>query len=161
MPSSDHARTDANLAGTCQEIDAPLTQRRSGPVLFRLIGPNGEFGGLFSRAAHAGEAAKRAWPGVEQKDSEDGPGWDVETVPSGVLRNDDMSEWRPIDTAPRDGTRVLATGGGLDDTVEVISYNERVGAWNTENYTLDDRDDEAEGYSRPSHWMPLPAPPAA
>jgi hypothetical protein len=26
MPSSDHARTEANVVGTCQEIDTPLTQ---------------------------------------------------------------------------------------------------------------------------------------
>lgn len=69
-----------------------------------------------------------------------------------------MSEWKLIETAPRDGTRLLGTGGGLADTVEVISYNERVCAWNTENYTLDDRDDEIDGYNRPSHWMHLPAP---
>lgn len=66
--------------------------------------------------------------------------------------------WQPIAAAPRDGTRLLGTGGGLEDTVEMISYNERVAAWDTENYTLDDRDDEAEGYNRPSHWMPLPSP---
>jgi hypothetical protein len=67
------------------------------------------------------------------------------------------SAWQPIETAPRDGRRLLGTGGGLDDTVEVISYNGRVGAWDTENYTLDDRDDEAEGYNRPSHWQPMPS----
>jgi len=66
--------------------------------------------------------------------------------------------WRPIETAPRDGTRMLVTGGGLQDEVEAASYNPVVACWNTESYTLDDRDDEAEGYSRPSHWMPLPAP---
>lgn len=66
--------------------------------------------------------------------------------------------WQPIEAAPRDGTRLLGTGGGLENTVEMISYNERVAAWDTENYTLDDRDDEAEGYNRPSHWMPLPSP---
>lgn len=65
--------------------------------------------------------------------------------------------WRPIETAPRDGRRILTTGGGLEDTVEVASYNERVGCWDTENYTLDDRDDDAEGYNRPTRWMHLPA----
>lgn len=65
--------------------------------------------------------------------------------------------WQPIETAPRDGSRILATGGGLDDTIEVVSYNNQVGAWNTENYTLDDRADDAEGYNRPSHWQSLPA----
>jgi hypothetical protein len=70
-----------------------------------------------------------------------------------------MSEWQDISTAPRDGRRLLGTGGGLEDTVEVISYIDRVGAWRTENYTLDDLDNDPEGYNRPSHWMPLPEPP--
>jgi hypothetical protein len=70
-----------------------------------------------------------------------------------------MAEWQPIETAPRDGTRILATGGGLDANMEVVSYLVDTGAWETPNYVLDDRDNEAEGYSRPTHWMPLPAPP--
>lgn len=77
--------------------------------------------------------------------------WNDRAAPQGAA-------WQPIETAPRDGKRILATGGGLDDTIEVIAYNEKIGAWNTENYTLDDRDDEAEGYSRPSHWQPMPTP---
>lgn len=70
-----------------------------------------------------------------------------------------QTPWHPIETAPKDGSAVLATGGGLADVVDIVTYNERVGAWNATNYTLDDRDEEADGYSRPTHWMPLPAAP--
>lgn len=69
--------------------------------------------------------------------------------------------WQPIETAPKDGTRFLATGGGLANEIEVASWNDRVGAWNTESYTLEDWDNQTEGYSRPAHWMPLPKPPVA
>lgn len=64
--------------------------------------------------------------------------------------------WQPIETAPRDGTRILATGGGLGEAVEIVSYIERVGAWETPTDTLDDRDDEPQGYSRPTLWQSLP-----
>ena len=64
--------------------------------------------------------------------------------------------WQPIETAPRDGTRILAIGGGLSE-VEVVDYNAKVGCWNAETVTLDDRDDESDGYNRPTHWRPLPA----
>lgn len=70
-----------------------------------------------------------------------------------------MREWQPIETAPRDGTRILAFGGGLGEIAEVVSYNERVGCWNAPNDTLDDTDYEPDGYIRPTHWMPLPLPP--
>jgi hypothetical protein len=73
-----------------------------------------------------------------------------------------MSEWQSIETAPRDGQRILAIGGGLGIApcdMEIVSYNTVVGAWDTPNFTLDDRDDEADGYCRPTHWMPLPTIP--
>jgi hypothetical protein len=66
--------------------------------------------------------------------------------------------WQPIETAPRDGTRILATGGGIgDEAIEIVNYNVRVAAWDVPDGTLDDRDDEAEGYNRPTLWQPLPA----
>ena len=68
--------------------------------------------------------------------------------------------WQPIETAPRDGSKILATGGGLGDSVETVSYNEQVGAWNSLNDTLDDCDDEPDGYSRPRYWMPTPTGPS-
>jgi hypothetical protein len=42
MTSPDHARTDANVAGTCQEIDAQLTQSGSPPVRYSVIAPKFE-----------------------------------------------------------------------------------------------------------------------
>lgn len=71
-----------------------------------------------------------------------------------------MSDWRPIETAPKDGTWVLICGGTirtLGVTVDheytgvgIAAYNGRRECW--------DRDD---GRSRhdPARWMPLPDPP--
>lgn len=70
-----------------------------------------------------------------------------------------MSEWQPIETAPRDGSRILATGGGLTSAVEIVSYDGRVGCWCAEVDTLDDTDFESQGYNRPRLWMPLPPAP--
>ncbi|MCK1577737.1 hypothetical protein [Bradyrhizobium sp. 174] len=65
--------------------------------------------------------------------------------------------WQPIETAAQDGTRILATGGGLGETVEVVTYNERVGCWSAETCTLDDTDHESQGYNRPTLWQPMPS----
>lgn len=64
--------------------------------------------------------------------------------------------WHPFDTAPRDGSRFLAQGGGLD-AVDICSYNARVGCWDCGAVTLDDTDNEPEGYNRPAQWMPIAA----
>ena len=69
--------------------------------------------------------------------------------------------WRPIETAPRDAAPILAGGGGMGAAVGVITWNERVGCWDTTDFTLDDTDHEPDGYNRPTHWMPLPAPPVS
>jgi hypothetical protein len=62
-----------------------------------------------------------------------------------------MTGWRDIETAPKDGRTILA-------------YNAVTGA-----YTTAFKDDEwplgfwggqlGQWFPRPSHWMPLPAPP--
>ncbi len=56
-------------------------------------------------------------------------------------------EWLPIETAPRDGTHILtfAAGHGVAE-----------GYWVSTSDGDTWRDDGAE----PSHWMPLPPPPA-
>ena len=79
-----------------------------------------------------------------------------EFAPDELRRHAQRVPWQPIETAPRDGSRILATGGGLGDVIEIVSYNERVGVWDTPEDTLDDRDDEAEGYNRPTKWQYLP-----
>lgn len=72
-----------------------------------------------------------------------------------------MSEWQPIETAPKDGTRVLL---GRAEWVEIGRWlaNSRayrgapLGTW------MDDADNGGpEGHDWPTHWMPLPPPPAS
>ncbi|WP_136685681.1 DUF551 domain-containing protein [Falsirhodobacter xinxiangensis] len=67
--------------------------------------------------------------------------------------------WRDIGTAPRDGTLILAyrpqaaqTGDPVIDVVRTQKYPRR-SFQGVEHYT-----DRA---CHPTHWMPLPAPPAA
>ncbi len=61
-----------------------------------------------------------------------------------------MSDWQPIETAPKDGTAILVWDGV---SVRVVTYMH------------DDEHGEAVWFPdgmpfvRASHWMPLPAPP--
>ena len=63
--------------------------------------------------------------------------------------------WEPIDTAPKDGTRFLATDGV---NVTVIEWRAYFGRWEGLtgwNHLYGER------WAGPSLWMPLPAPPNA
>ena len=62
--------------------------------------------------------------------------------------------WRPIETAPTDGTPFLAVTGNWRT---VCSWNKHRHDWcvsspSYESYPVDER---------PTHWMPLPSPPTA
>lgn len=60
-----------------------------------------------------------------------------------------MSEWQPIATAPRDGTSVLIAVDGLV----------HLGRWfGGAKWQIADRAFDARS---PTHWLPLPAPPAS
>ena len=72
----------------------------------------------------------------------------------------DHSAWQPIETAPRDGSWIITAGGGADFGMP-MKWCDRVGAWECDALMLEDWDDQAEGYSRPTHWMPLPPAPGA
>lgn len=67
------------------------------------------------------------------------------------MRSDVMTDWQPIETAPKDGTRVLtAKVGGPVGMSFWLTSSEKW--W-----------DGLSGHSRnspPTHWMPLPHPPA-
>ncbi len=62
--------------------------------------------------------------------------------------------WQTIETAPKDGTRVLAwyPNGGYQI---VLEWNERCARWDDGFDGPRWRDHEL------SHWMPLPEPPEA
>ena len=64
-------------------------------------------------------------------------------------------EWQPIDTAPlEDGKHVLLFGNG--ETFELCTF---IGSWDVYDrkwYPFD-----GVYHVQPTHWMPLPPPPAA
>ena len=72
----------------------------------------------------------------------------------------EMVEWRPIETAPRDGTVILTYGSlhndhapygiGETPTVKISQFSPEHGAWCC----------DAWGSHEPVWWKPLPLPPA-
>jgi hypothetical protein len=80
-----------------------------------------------------------------------------------------MTEWQPIETAPKDGTNILiATTGNLiragiyrSEVPSVCEahwqngwYEEKVSGWQLANC-----DEEYGCLTEATHWMPLPEPP--
>lgn len=77
-----------------------------------------------------------------------------------------MSEWQPIETAPKDGTQILLYCNYYSSSnIEIGSFrnddNDKEGeekGWFDNSY-----DDFSCGYAStplaPTHWMPLPDPP--
>ena len=68
-----------------------------------------------------------------------------------------MTEWQPIETAPRDGTVIWCYekyGLGWPHAIKFASYDEWQG-WIYADEMMCDYVPE------PTHWMPLPAPPAS
>lgn len=71
--------------------------------------------------------------------------------------------WQPIETAPKDGTEIL-----LFELLRGEESMIRAGYWEDQGESIHDVG-EAAGWSiadsgyigeiRPTHWMPLPAPP--
>lgn len=61
------------------------------------------------------------------------------------------SNWQPIETAPKDGTEIIA----IDDRGEyfVAFWHEASEGWYFGLF------DEVDGKIKPTHWMPLPAAP--
>lgn len=71
-----------------------------------------------------------------------------------------MSEWQPINTAPRDGTVILITRYG-DTYAAFFDVNDGAFPWifldpGSQEYTNGWQDD-VDRFG-PTHWMPMPAP---
>lgn len=62
-----------------------------------------------------------------------------------------MSEWKPIESAPKDGTMVL-----LGNAVHAWRT---AGGWREAHQDWWDSRDEEGCEFPPTHWMPLPDPP--
>ena len=64
--------------------------------------------------------------------------------------------WQPIETAPKDGTRIIMlTEHGYHRVVigRFFAWDAGVSGWETDSYRVLTGDDE------PTHWMPLPPAP--
>ena len=62
-----------------------------------------------------------------------------------------MSEWQPIETAPKDGTIVLV----IDENGEICLGSNSGGKYWSSVDSEGGRDD----FDEPTYWMTLPAPP--
>lgn len=80
-----------------------------------------------------------------------------------------MSEWQPIETAPKDGTWIMVAGTVWAGEVGGVARNANPEV-SIANYTSGKSDypgdwwNEAGGdyyatWCQPTHWMPLPPPP--
>jgi hypothetical protein len=67
-----------------------------------------------------------------------------------------VSEWQPIETAPRDGTLILGAEKNWRGELLVAEMAWEDGEW---QLTLQWGDETNE--AAPTHWMPRPAPPNA
>lgn len=67
-----------------------------------------------------------------------------------------MSEWQPIETAPRDGTDILTWRASQKTRLGVIC-GMHCGFWHPDMKEWQSSDLEWE--LLPTHWMPLPEPP--
>lgn len=78
-----------------------------------------------------------------------------------------MSEWQSIETAPKDGTRFW--GKVDDDAIAMLwhpAFDAFVSSWHrmtmAPGYTINGKrfEDHSPTKHDPTHWMPLPEPPA-
>lgn len=83
-----------------------------------------------------------------------------------------MSEWQPIETAPKDGTAIdlwvadrRLPNGYVIPAKRIPNCSYREPQWNgdrpgwTWHESSDECDSELNADYTPTHWMPLPAPP--
>lgn len=111
---------------------------RSGHDAYLLVGYEGE-----TESECWGDKAKERIQALEAKCAE--------------LERD--AAWQPIETAPKDGTRVWAW---FPFTSKAYAINWRENVYEQEaNWTLDDGENATITFDAPTHWMPLPNAPIA
>lgn len=70
--------------------------------------------------------------------------------------------WMPIETAPRDGTRIQAYFPITphDEKIQIVRHTTNVYE-PIDNWTTDAGESACCSFDPPTHWMPLPAAPVA
>lgn len=76
---------------------------------------------------------------------------------AGALR--DAERWRPIESAPRDGTYILLGHEGSHSEEGRWMGDASRNHWGETGWFASDDDVLCEHPSKPTHWRPLPAPP--
>ena len=67
-------------------------------------------------------------------------------------------DWQPIETAPKDGTGILACDA-TGWVGEVSWWRQWYNDENNPGWMIANCDEEYGGYVQATHWMPLPSPP--
>jgi hypothetical protein len=76
-----------------------------------------------------------------------------------------MTEWQPIETAPKDGTEILLFTTYLADEYYDETFSTvQIGSWDFGHDTVEAIWRRPAGWAcvkigEPTHWMPLPEPP--
>jgi hypothetical protein len=70
-----------------------------------------------------------------------------------------MTEWKPISTAPKDGTIILVAINYNDGPLQhdIVWWNDYYDYWESAGY--DWKPVKYDDVEHIFHWMPLPAPP--
>lgn len=66
--------------------------------------------------------------------------------------------WRPIETAPKDGTTILAIEQPVDEQGNLVRPDYMAVNWNTHHRGWVGMGLHFESFN-PDHWMPVPPPP--
>jgi len=103
---------------------------------------------------HFGGSGSEEFEDYDQEDARNEFRDMLELIYAGQEIVDSMNEWQPIETAPKDGSRILAFFPIINNykilTVEFLRHR-----WYICPY---DSEFEMMG-GDPTHWMPLPNPP--
>ena len=78
-----------------------------------------------------------------------------------------MSDWQPIETAPKDGTKILVgrdghqttTGVWVEDKGRTLVPDLNEPYWEKFDHSWWDVVFSEDEWFSPTHWMPLPEPP--
>lgn len=82
----------------------------------------------------------------------------ITSIVTELLSRREADEWRPIETAPKDGTTIFLTNGGWVDT-GWWSTSLWIGGSANAGWVTDDEREIGIVHQDITHWRPLPQPP--